>query len=126
MIHSIIWEDRVFLDNGKEVSAATDLYSGKIQLSKSKLKDLPKNWVTFIIEHEKAHYYKQTLNEIACDAHAFYECVKLGIPLEDLIKAISRVLDFESSGSETLSWKRFYAQEERALRIHNLRKQHGV
>lgn len=82
---------------------------------------MPQNWITFIIEHEKAHYILQTFNEIACDAHAFKECVKKGIPLEDLIKAISRILVF-TDNPNSLAWQRFEAQKQRAFRVHQLRK----
>lgn len=116
----IVWKDRVFIGN-VEVSAATDLQTGLIELSRNWLKDIHPVWLEFIIEHEKSHYILQTFDETACDARAFQVLADKGRSLTELVKAITRILNFNAPTEEerNFNWYRFHLQAERAKQYSN-------
>jgi len=73
---------------------------------------MPASHRTFIMLHEMAHVVLQTTDEIEADAWAFNQYAKLGLPLSESVKALTRILNPRSPEHN----ERMYLQLQRALK----------
>jgi len=81
---------------------------GEILVNKNVFTKLNKNERTFVLLHEAGHIELQTQDEHQADAYAFKEYLKLGLPLENIISCMKKVLS-----NKELNRKRIMYMEKR-------------
>lgn len=72
--------------------------TGELYLNGRTWNDLPPEHRLFILLHEAGHATLNTRNEQEADRFAFDAYAKLGYPLSESVKALTRVLHFENPG----------------------------
>ncbi len=81
--------EECYLANGK---AAYSNFSGTILVNRNVFKQLTPNERTFILLHEAGHVELMTTDENKADGYAFHEYVKLGLPVDEIVPVMNKVL----------------------------------
>ncbi|MCX6250726.1 MAG: hypothetical protein NTX61_08240 [Bacteroidetes bacterium] len=90
---------KIFIvDDLGSTPARVNRFSGELYLNGKTWNTLDPVHRLFVLLHEAGHVTLNTKNEIEADRFAFEAFAKLGYPLSESVKALSRVLHFDNPG----------------------------